>query len=69
MGKLLSVHEAAAPLGVSFWTVYRLARGGRMVSVRLGRRTLFAEEDIEELIRTHRSSVQSGPGAKELGNS
>jgi excisionase family DNA binding protein len=58
MSKLLSIHAAAERLGVSTWTVARLARAGRLASIRLGRRTLFAEEDLEDLIRrNHRETV------------
>jgi excisionase family DNA binding protein len=51
---LLSVQEAAKRLGISSWTVYRLARNGGLPSVRLGRRRLFASEDLEDLVRTSR---------------
>jgi excisionase family DNA binding protein len=54
MDALLSAQEAAERLGVSFWTVYRLARRGQLASVRIGRRRLFAAVDLEELIRTAR---------------
>lgn len=52
--RLLSVQEVADRLGVSFWTVYRMARSGQLASVRIGRRRLFAMEDLEELIRVTR---------------
>jgi len=58
MGHLLSVHEAAERLGVSFWTVYRLARSGKLASVRIGRRRLIAPEDLEELVRLTRASAR-----------
>ena len=54
MDNLLSVEQVAQRLGVSFWTVYRLARSGRLPSIRLGRRRLFAEADLDELIRETR---------------
>ena len=54
MANLLSVQEAAGRLGVSLWTVYRLARSGRLPSIQLGRRRLFAEEDLQELVRSTR---------------
>ena len=47
MERLLSAHQAAERLGVSIWTVARLARNGRLPSVQIGRRRLFAEEDLE----------------------
>lgn len=61
MSKLLSVQEAAERLGVSLWTVYRLARDGRLASIRLGRRRLFAAEDLEELIQATRRERESTP--------
>ncbi len=59
MDNLLSVEQAAQRLGVSAWTVYRLARAGRLASICLGRRRLFAAEDLEELIRKTRHSSTS----------
>jgi excisionase family DNA binding protein len=57
MGTLLTVEQAAQRLGVSFWTVYRLARSGRLASIRLGRRRLFDERDLESLIRRTREET------------
>jgi excisionase family DNA binding protein len=54
MDSLLSAEQAAERLGVSFWTVYRLARTGRLASIRLGRRRLFAPQDLERLVRAMR---------------
>jgi excisionase family DNA binding protein len=58
MSRLLSVQQAAEQLGVSLWTVYRLARRGQLPSIRLGRRCLFAEEDLERLVRSRRDGGQ-----------
>ena len=60
MDKLLSVQQVGERLGVSLWTVYRLARKGQLASVRIGRRRLFAEADLEELVRRTRDEAQ-GP--------
>ncbi len=69
VGNLLTVQQAAERLGVSFWTVYRLARSGQLASIRLGRRRLFAEEDLEKLIRATRddrdTSVRGGTLSRE----
>jgi excisionase family DNA binding protein len=69
METLLSVHQAAERLGVSFWTVYRMARSGQLPSIHLGRRRLFVEEDLEKLIRSRRTDPESGrpagPSARE----
>jgi excisionase family DNA binding protein len=63
MDPLLSVEQAARQLGVSVWTVYRLARGGQLASVGLGRRRLFTAEDLEELIRSRRRPPAADRGA------
>jgi len=55
MERLLSATQAAEKLGVSFWTVYEMARTGKLPSVRIGRRRLFEEQALEELIRGTRS--------------
>jgi excisionase family DNA binding protein len=54
VSNLIGVEDTARRLGISVWTVYRWARAGRLISVRLGRRRLFAEEDLQELVRTAR---------------
>ncbi len=61
MGKLLSAQEVAQQLGVSVWTIFRLTRSGKLASVQIGRRRLFAEEDLDELIKIRRqaSRIQS----------
>ena len=56
MDRLFSVREAADRLGVSFWTVYRLARRGELTSIRVGRRRLFAIQDLEKLIAAARGT-------------
>jgi len=69
MDALLSVQEAAERLGVSFWTVYRMARNGQLASIRIGRRRLFAAEDLEELIRTtRRAGTDAGTTRKSGGD-
>ena len=50
MEKFISVTEAARQLGVSFWTVYRWVRAGRIHSLYLGRRRIIAEKDLEAFI-------------------
>jgi excisionase family DNA binding protein len=61
MDNLISVEQAAQRLGVSFWTVYRLARSGRLASIRLGRRRLFQEQDLERLISATRQEGKPSP--------
>jgi excisionase family DNA binding protein len=61
MDTLLTVEQAAQRLGVSFWTVYRMARSGELASVRIGRRRLFASRDLEDLVRARRHERQTNP--------
>lgn len=50
---LLSSRAAAARLGISVWTLYRLVDGGRLAAVRLTETgpLRFQPEAIENLIR------------------
>ena len=54
------MQEVADYLGVSFWTVYRMARSGRLPSIRIGRRRLFAEQDLEQLVEETRQEAVGG---------
>jgi len=66
-GNLLSVGQAAERLGLSLWTVYRLARGGNLRSVRIGRRRLFAEADLEAFVEATQSGAGTGqPGVRSI---
>lgn len=49
-GRLLSVKEAAAYLGLSKQTVYNWRSQGRVAYVKLGRRVLFRPADLDKLI-------------------
>jgi excisionase family DNA binding protein len=59
VSNLISAEAAAHRLGISVWTVYRWARAGRLVSIRLGRRRLFAEEDLQALVKTARREAEA----------
>jgi excisionase family DNA binding protein len=63
MDTLMSVQEVAERLGVSLWTVYRLARSKRLGSVQLGRRRLFTQGDVEELVRASRVESEAPKNA------
>lgn len=52
--RLIDAREAASRLGLSIWTVYAWARKGRIPSVRLGTRRLFAVQDLDRLIADSR---------------
>lgn len=59
--KLLSIHAAADLLSISPWTVRSYIKAGKILPVRLGRRVLVAEEELERLIADHQipASVQT----------
>ncbi len=50
MNALRSVEEAARLLGISKWTVRGYIRDGKLRPVRLGRRVLLSEEELERLV-------------------
>lgn len=54
--RLIDARETASRLGLSIWTVYAWARKGRLPSIRLGTRRLFAVEDLERLITDSREA-------------
>lgn len=47
---VLDVHEAAAYLAVTEGTVYRLARGGTLPHVRIGRSVRFRVSDLDAFL-------------------
>jgi excisionase family DNA binding protein len=67
MSNLISAQEAARRLGISLWSIYRWSRAGRIVSVQLGRRRLFAEEDLQDVVRRARQGAPSGRRRSEDG--
>lgn len=48
--RLLSAHEAAEYLGLSHRTLWAWAQQGQIPVVRLGRRVLFDQVDLDEVI-------------------
>ena len=62
MRALKSVEEAAALLGISPWTVRSYIRDGKLKAVRLGRRVLIEETELERLVAENQKpgSVQAG---------
>jgi excisionase family DNA binding protein len=48
--KLLSITAAAELLSISPWTVRAYIRTGKLTPVRIGRRVLLAEAELERLI-------------------
>ncbi len=50
MQPLRSVEQAAELLGISRWTVRSYIKTGKLKPVRLGRRVLLAEDELERLV-------------------
>jgi excisionase family DNA binding protein len=59
MQPLRSVEEAGELLGISPWTVRSYIKTGKLKPVRLGRRVLLAEEELERLVAEN-MKVQAG---------
>jgi excisionase family DNA binding protein len=68
MTPLLSVEQAAGALGLSVWTVRSWVRSGKLASVRLGRRVLLEESELERFIHESRCSSQNPTNAEEMGH-
>jgi excisionase family DNA binding protein len=54
MTPLLSLRQAAHLLGVSFWSVRRLIKTGKLAPVQVGRRVLLEQSAIEQFISASR---------------
>lgn len=50
MKQLYDVHSAARLLSISPWTVRSYIHDGKLKPVRIGRRVLLAEDELERLI-------------------
>jgi excisionase family DNA binding protein len=60
---LKSIQQAASAWGVSVYTVRRLAAAGSVRTVRVGRRRLVPDSEIERIIATGVPSTTAGEGA------
>lgn len=56
MKRLHSVIEAGVLLGISQWTVRAYIAVGKLTPVRIGRRVLLEEEELERFIASSRSA-------------
>jgi excisionase family DNA binding protein len=59
MRALKSVEEAAGLLGISPWTIRGYIRDGKLKPVRLGRRVLLAEDELERLVAQSQGPKQA----------
>ena len=60
MNPLRSVEEAARLLAISPWTVRSFLRDGKLLPVRIGRRVLLEESELQRFIDESRDSP-NGP--------
>jgi excisionase family DNA binding protein len=61
MQPLKSVEQAAQVLGISPWTVRSYIRVGKLKPVRLGRRVLLAEDELERLVAQGQEPLEAQP--------
>lgn len=57
----LTVEEAAEALGIGRSLAYKMARDGRLPTVRLGRRLLVPVSRLEEMLRGEIPMIVPGP--------
>ena len=57
MRPLRSVEEAAELLGISKWTVRSYIKTGKLKPVRIGRRILLAEDELERFVGVNQEQV------------
>jgi len=62
--KLLSIEDSAGLLSISPWTVRKYIREGKLRPVRIGRRVLLEESELERFIMENRT-VAIGTSADE----
>jgi excisionase family DNA binding protein len=60
--RLLSIEAAADILSISKWTVRAYIRTGKLRAVRLGRRVLVEENELEQFIARNRISTDMPVG-------
>ena len=66
MESLLDINQAAKTLCVSPRTVWTLTREGALVCVRIGRRVLYAPEDIRAFVDQCREGNDAPPTLLEV---
>ena len=71
MQGLKNIDEVAGLLGISPWTVRAYIRDGKLVPVRIGRRVLMEETELERFIVRSKSGIdivqsKAGPSSEEM---
>ncbi len=56
--QMYSRYEAAAMLGISFVTLDRLTKDGKIRTTNIGRRVLFAGNDLRSFIRSQKKAAR-----------
>ena len=64
MKALKSVEESAELLGISVWTVRAYIRDGKLRPVRLGRRVLLEESELERFVAFSKAEPIANNGAE-----
>jgi excisionase family DNA binding protein len=59
---LMDVQETATYVGLSTFTVRRLAKQGSLPAAKIGRAYRFKREDIDSYLRTQYKGVEDGSG-------
>jgi excisionase family DNA binding protein len=65
MEQLKSIEETADTLGLSAWTVRRYVQTGKIRPVRLGRRVLIEQSEIQRVIEDGRGEHCRNEGGKQ----
>ncbi len=68
MRALKSVDEAAGLLAISPWTVRGYIKTGKLKPVRLGRRVLLAEDELERFVALCQDPAKTQPAANTVAN-
>lgn len=67
MKQLYDINSAARLLGISPWTVRAYIRRGKLKPVRLGRRVLLEESELERLVAKNRTGSLPRPQPESVG--
>ena len=64
MKRLLAVNEAAEILGISVYTVRSYIRQSKMTAVRIGRRVLLEETELERFVAFSKAQPVANEGSE-----